>query len=143
MVAPSATPGTNYHFPSPQVVAAEAEMLQIINNHRASLGYPALSRVVTLDLAQRDWAVQMVLSNQCYHGDYGARALSEGYTQFVWGEVGACGHMSAQSAFQGWINSPAHKAIIEECCEMNDVGIGAWRYPNGAYTFWVVLADRD
>jgi uncharacterized protein YkwD len=122
-------------------VAAEAQMYQLINAHRASIGRNQWVRVTSLDLAQRDWSVQMVATNQCYHGDFGARAAQQGYPGWAWGEVGACGYPSAQEAFQGWLNSPGHRGIIEAGDSMDDVGIGAWQYSNGYFQFWAVVGD--
>jgi uncharacterized protein YkwD len=135
------TPVPNYHNPPPAVVAAEAQMYQLINAHRASIGRNQWARVSSLDLAQRDWAVQMVTTNQCYHGDYGGRAAQQGYTGFAWGEVGACGYPTVQEAFQGWLDSPGHRFIIEAGTDMDDVGIGAWQYPNGYFQFWALVGD--
>ena len=140
-VSATATPLPNYHNPSPAVVAAEAEMFQLINQHRAAIGLNQWTRVTSLDLAERSWAVQMAVFNQCYHGDYGARAIAEGYTGWAWGEVGACGYTSAQDAFQGWLDSPGHRGIIEAGTSMDDIGIGAWQYPNGYFTFWALVGD--
>jgi uncharacterized protein YkwD len=140
-VLPTATPLPNYHNPPPAVVGAEAEMFQLINQHRAAIGLNQWTRVTSLDLAERSWAVQMAVFNQCYHGDFGGRAIAEGYTGWAWGEVGACGYTTAQEAFQGWLNSPGHRGIIEAGTSMDDIGIGAWQYPNGYFTFWAVVGD--
>lgn len=138
----TATPIANYHNPPPAVVSAEAQMYQLINAHRASIGLNQWTRVTALDLAERDWALQMAVTDQCYHGDYGQRAMAQGYSGFAWGEVGACGYPTAQEAFQGWLDSPGHRGIIEAGNAMTDVGIGAWQYPNGYFTFWALVGQH-
>jgi uncharacterized protein YkwD len=118
-------------------------MYQLINAHRASMGKNQWARIGALDLAQRDWAMQMATRNECYHGNYGGRALEQGYTGWAWGEAGACGYPTAQEAFQGWLDSPGHRGIIEAGNDMEDVGIGAWQYPNGYFSFWALVGSSD
>ena len=116
-------------------------MVNLINSHRASIGKNQWTRVTALDLAQRSWAYQMVTTNDCRHGDFGARAIEQGYNGFPWGEAGSCGYPSADAAFQGWLDSPGHRGIIEAGTDMDDVGVGAWQYPNGYWQFWALVGD--
>jgi uncharacterized protein YkwD len=117
-------------------------MFTRLNAHRAALGLRQWTRQSPLDLAERDWAVQMAVNNQCYHGDFGGRAIAEGFTGWPWGEAGACGFPDAASALAALLDSPGHRFILEECCDMNVVGVGAARYPNGNWTFWILVGQQ-
>lgn len=132
------TPTPDYRNPRPNILAAEDEMRTLINNHRASRGQQPFLHFVELDRAQRRWAVEMVVTNQCYHGDFGQRAAQEGYTGFAWGEAGSCGYASAADAFQGWLDSPGHRGIVE-AVTMTEFGVGAQTYPNGYWQFWLLV----
>lgn len=138
---PSATPTPGvepWRNPSPAVLAEEETMRQLINAHRVANGQHALLHVPVFDLAQRWWAYEMVTTNNCYHGDYGGRAYSLGYTGFAWGEAGACGYPNAAEALQGWLDSPGHRGIVE-AVTMTEFGVGAWQYPNGYWQHWLLV----
>jgi uncharacterized protein YkwD len=135
---PSATPTPHWTQPPPAVLAEEETMRQLINQHRVSIGLHALLHIEPLDRAQRWWAYDMIAANDCYHGDYGWRALQMGYAGFAWGEAGACGYPNAAEAFQGWLDSPGHRGIVEAVRE-NEFGVGAWQYPNGYWQHWLLV----
>lgn len=115
----------------------ELEVGRLINEHRATVhGYAPYAMRMDLSLAERGWAEYMVSVNGCEHGDYGARALEQGYTGWAWGNIGACGYPNPAETVQGWLDSPGHHGIIDECCNMTEFGVGAAQYANGYWSVW-------
>lgn len=144
--APSVTPGAtatpDYRNPPANILAAEEQMRQLINQHRVANGQQPFLHIGSLDLAQRKWAVIEVVTNQCGHADFGQRAVDEGYLGFPWGEAGSCGYVDAPDALQGWLDSPAHRGIVE-AVTMTEYGVGAQTYPNGRWQFWLLVGCNE
>ena len=125
----------------------EAELLDIVNAKRQELGLSTLITDTTLmqvaEAHSVDMATHYYLSHEDLKGGHaGERITKGGYKWKYWGEVLAGGAMSPREAFDGWMNSPLHKAVIlDEAYQ--EVGIGfATSEENLAHTYYwtVVLA---
>lgn len=124
------------------VAQAELEVARLINLHREIHGageWRQLSWNDSLSRAEHGWAIQMVRDNTCFHGDFGQRAIQEGYQGYAWGNIGSCGYPNPEAAVQGWIDSPGHHSIMDEHPDMTEFGVGGARYPNNYWQFWVTI----
>ena len=106
-IAPTATP----------VADVEGRLHQLINDYRASQGLIVLQVDNRLIEASRIQSRDMATNSFCGHyGSDGSnpfdRMRNAGYPLVIGGEIVACGYSDADDAFQGWLDSPGHHAII-------------------------------
>jgi uncharacterized protein YkwD len=125
-----------------------AEVVSLVNAHRAKLGLAALVVSPTLTAAATWKARHMAAYSYMDHSDPGppvARTMGErfaacGYTQATSGENIAAGYATAQAVVDGWLNSPGHRANIERP-EYRSTGAGAAGAPlSWSQTFGPVAA---
>lgn len=96
-------------------VAVEQELLGVVNEHRASLGYVALEySAVAYEYANKhnDY---MISKGSISHDNFSARATSIA-SQVNAEEIAenvARDYGNAQEAFQGWLSSANHKKTME------------------------------
>lgn len=101
-------------------IAFETEILRLTNEFRVANGLYPVAYNATLSTAARNHNLDMINNNFLSHtGSNGSasydRALAVGYQPYGWGvayvgENIAAGHNSPQAAFNGWLNSPSHRA---------------------------------
>jgi uncharacterized protein YkwD len=125
-----------------------AQVVVLVNAHRAQLGLTALVVSPTLDAAATWKARNMAAYGYMDHADQGQlqartpdqRLAACGYPQAEWGEDLASGYATAQAVVAAWLSSPEHRANIERP-EFRTTGVGA----AGAPVYWAqtfgVLAD--
>jgi uncharacterized protein YkwD len=124
-----------------------AQVVALVNAHRAQLGLAALVVSPTLDAAATWKARNMAAYGYMDHDDRGQlqrtadqRLAACGYPQAEWGEDLASGYATAQAVVAAWLSSPEHRANIERP-EFRTTGVGA----SGAPVYWAqtfgVLAD--
>jgi uncharacterized protein YkwD len=124
-----------------------AQVVALVNAHRAQLGLEALVVSPTLDAAATWKARNMAAFGYLGHDDPGppARTADErmaacGYPEAEWGEDIASGFTTAQAVLDGWLSSPEHRANIE-APQFRATGVGA----AGAPLYWAqtfgVVAD--
>jgi uncharacterized protein YkwD len=140
---PAAAAGTGDCTPAASWPADRADLaaqvVALVNAHRAELGLVALVVSPTLDAAATWKARNMAAYGYMDHGDPGppqARTAAErlaacGYPQAEWGEDLASGYSTAQAVVAGWLSSPEHRANIERP-EFRATGVGA----AGAPVYW-------
>lgn len=130
-------------WPSPSRAAA-AEVVALVNRHRASLGLPALMVSPTLTDAAEWKSGHMNAGAYLGHGDLdypapgqvrspGERIAACGYPGAVWGENVAYGQRSAAEVVAAWLGSAGHRANIENR-GFAATGVGA--SPRGAAFVW-------
>jgi uncharacterized protein YkwD len=108
-----------------------AEVVSLVNQHRASLGLGALAQSPTLTAAAVWKARHMARYGYMSHNDPAppvARSVADrlaacGYTSGGWGENIAYGQRSAASVMQAWLGSPGHRANIERS-SFRAIGVG-------------------
>jgi uncharacterized protein YkwD len=90
------------------------DVLEAINEYRSSVGLPSLSEHQTSEELALSHSAYMVEQNEASHDFFFQRSdyLRENGANTVAENV-AFGFQSAQSALQGWLESPSHKAAIE------------------------------
>lgn len=126
--------------------SGESSLLAEVNAFRGSRG---LSQVVvsdTLTSAAKWMATDMAVNNYFSHTSLDGRTPTQrmsdfGYPAFTtWaGEDLAAGYTSAADVLQGWINSPAHLAVLTNPA-YRTIGIGR-AYSTGSQYHWYWAAD--
>ena len=117
-----------------------AQTIQLVNNHRASLGLRTLVVASALEGSAVWKARHMAMYGYMAHNDPAppvARSIGErmqacGVTG-GWGENIAYGYTTAQAVFNGWLNSSGHRANIEN---PNWTAIGSGAATSSSGTFW-------
>jgi hypothetical protein len=99
--------------------SGESDLLSQVNSFRASRGLSTLVVSDSLTLAAKWMATDMSVNNYFAHTSLDGRSPTQrmadaGYPAFAtWaGEDLAAGYTSAAQVLQGWINSPAHLAVL-------------------------------
>jgi uncharacterized protein YkwD len=135
--------------------AFEQELAELLNSSRAAHNLPPLKRVVELDWAARYHAADMAYDDYFQHDTYDrvdGRVVkycnwnerlvvyySDQYASM--GENIAAGYHTPESVFQGWMNSPAHRANILSP-DFWEFGVGYY-LKDGDYTrYWVMDFGR-
>lgn len=96
-------------------VQVEAVLLQVVNEHRASLGFNALEfSTIAYEYANahNDY---MIAKGGLSHDHFSSRAskiATEADAEYVSENV-AKDYPNAQMAFEGWLNSPNHRKTME------------------------------
>jgi uncharacterized protein YkwD len=141
--APPAAAGVGDCTPTASWPAAStdlaAEVVALVNAHRAQLGLQALVVSPTLEAAATWKARNMAAYDYIDHDDLGspeARTAAEriaacGFVGTEWAEDIATGYATAQAVVDGWLSSPEHRANIERP-EFRATGVGA----AGSPTYW-------
>jgi len=126
--------------------AGESDLLSQVNSFRASRGLSTLVVSDSLTLAAKWMATDMSVNNYFSHTSLDGRSPTQrmadaGYPAFsTWaGEDLAAGYTSAAQVLQGWINSPAHLAVLMNPA-YRAIGIGR-SYSSGSQYGWYWDAD--
>ena len=107
----------------------EARLLVRTNYRRARHGCAALRLNAPLVSAARLHSSRMSGTNDLSHrlageGDLSVRAVNAGYTRWrILAENLAWGQGSPGAVFRAWVNSPEHRANLDNC-RLRDVGFG-------------------
>ena len=137
------TPGSSWPADNASLAS---QVIDLINQHRASLGEGQLATSSALTASAVWKARHMAEFNYFDHDDAGppttttpARSAADrvatcGYTS-SWGENIAYGFPDAASVVNGWLGSPGHKANIENAAYVV-TGVGVATSSSGAI-YWV------
>lgn len=121
----------------PQAKTIEIEILELINNHRLSIGLNPLQNMDAIKSQAYNHTDYMVDNNEVSHANFYARKnyLINNVSAKSVSENVAYGFTSAQSVVNAWLNSEGHKNNIEGnftdfdiSAEKNDEG--KWYYTN-------------
>jgi uncharacterized protein YkwD len=112
------TPDTAWPAARPDLAA---QVVDLINAHRAEIGLRALTVSPTLTAAATWKAQHMAAYSYLAHDDPGPptprtandRIVACGYAGTTWGENIAMGYTTAQAVVDAWLASPGHRANIE------------------------------
>ena len=121
----------------------EADLLRLTNEHRTGMGLVALQLDTTLTRAAVWKARDMARRDYFAHDD---QATATAPARTPWERLSACGwttggsraeniaagYSSAQSVITGWLNSPGHRANIENA-DMRYVGFGVANGTSSTY----------
>ncbi len=95
--------------------AMETEILNLINEHRTNIGLNALKTLNIISGVADGHTNYMIEVNEVNHDNFSQRSqilINEANAKSV-GENVAYGFTTAQGVVNGWLNSDAHKKIIE------------------------------
>jgi len=117
------------------ILAVENELFRLTNEHRGSIGLPALAEDPQTRNVARGQSAHMAVHDFFSHTNPegegpGDRLSRAGVHWRSYGENIAAGYPSAAAAFQAWLSSPGHRANIEGT-GWTHVGNGYWE---GRYT---------
>ncbi len=122
---------------TPQAKKIEVEILELINNHRLSLGLNPLNDMTIVKSVAYNHTDYMVDNNVVSHDNFFTRSnyLKENIGAKKVSENVAYGYTSAQSVVNAWMRSEGHKANIEGDFSNFDVSAekneeGKWYYTN-------------
>jgi uncharacterized protein YkwD len=125
------TPGTDWGTLRQDLAT---QVVQLVNQHRASLGLAQLVVTTPLTNAAIWKSRHMAYYRYMQHNDPAPpvartpsdRLLACGYpsTSAGWGENIAYGYPTASAVMQGWLNSPGHRANIENA-SFRAIGVSA------------------
>ena len=126
--------------------SGEADLLAQVNGFRAARGLPTLVVSDTLTAAAKWMATDLATNNYFSHTSLDGRSPTQrmadaGYPAFsTWaGEDLAAGYTGAAQVLNGWINSPAHLAVLTNPA-YHAIGIGR-SYASGSTYGWYWDAD--
>ncbi|MER6344308.1 CAP domain-containing protein [Streptomyces sp. NPDC001595] len=116
--------------------AAEAEVLQLVNEERAKAGCRPVAANSALSKLARDFSEDMAARDFFDHTDPGGatpwdRAEKAGISD-LGGENIARGQSDAAAVMEAWMNSPGHRANILNC-EFTTLGVGVHFGPGGPW----------
>jgi uncharacterized protein YkwD len=121
-----------------------AQVVDLINAHRAGMGLAPLKVSPTLTAAATWKARHMAAYGYMTHDDPGPptqrtagdRLAACGYPSATWGENIAMGYTTAQTVVDGWLASPGHRANIERADYVaTGVGVAGTEQPYWAESF--------
>lgn len=93
----------------------ESDILELVNAHRSSIGLTTLTKMDLVSGVSDGHTEYMIETGQISHDNFDERAqelMDKAGAKSV-GENVAYGYTTAESVVKGWLNSPEHKAIIE------------------------------
>jgi uncharacterized protein YkwD len=122
------TPGTDWGTPRPDFAT---RVVDLVNQHRASRGLSQLS-VATAPTNSAVWKARHMARYLYMTHDDPAPPVARTTVQRMeacgvtggWGENIAYGYASPEAVMQGWLNSPGHRANIENA-SYRTIGVGA------------------
>jgi uncharacterized protein YkwD len=93
----------------------ESEILDLVNAHRSSIGLDTLSRMDIISGVADGHTNYMIEVGEVNHDNFSQRSqnLMDNAGAVSVGENVAYGFNTAQGVLNAWLNSPEHKAIIE------------------------------
>lgn len=126
----------------PASTDAAGRVVVLVNQHRATIAAPPLGDQAQLQVAAAWKAQHMAFYRYMAHDDpapplarsWAARVRDAGYTQGYMGENVAMGYSTPEMVVQGWLNSPGHRANIENAA-YSASGVGAARNASGEW-YW-------
>ena len=125
--------------------AQESDLVSVVNSFRSSHGLARLAVSDTLTFAAKWMATDMAVYNYFSHTSRDGRAAVQRMTdagypgpQTYTGENMAAGYASASAVLSGWINSPAHYAVLTNP-NYRAIGVGRAQSDSSSYqNYWVM-----
>jgi uncharacterized protein YkwD len=124
--------------------AEQARIVELTNQARAANGLPPVSANAALDASAEAYSLAMATGNFFSHtgqdgSTFSSRNEAAGYTGWTWmAENIAAGYQSADEVFQGWMNSPGHRANILSA-SAREIGVGHAYGPASTYKhYWTM-----
>jgi len=109
------TPEEQIIVDSQNVIAVEAELLTVVNNHRTAMGLNTLYYSTVAHEYANEHTNYMIAKGNLSHDNFSVRASNisaEESAEYVAENV-AKDYDNASEAFEGWFNSASHKTTME------------------------------
>ena len=140
---PNPTPTTT--LPPSTASSVQTQVVQIVNQHRAAAGLPALAVNTKLTAAAQshsaDQAARRTMTHTGANGSNpGQRMTAAGYVWRAWGENVAAGQRSATDVMSAWMGSAPHKANILSA-NVTEIGVAAVASSDGTL-YWTMDLGR-
>lgn len=121
----------------------ELEILDLINQHRSTLGLNTLEQLNVISNVADTHTSYMIENDQVSHDNFNQRValLTSNANAKNVGENVAYGFHSAQGVVSGWLNSEAHRAIIENS-EYTHFGIAIEKNTSGRNYFTQIFIEK-
>ena len=94
----------------------ETKTMEVINNYRESIGLNRLSKIDLISTQAETHTDYIITKGKISHDNFNSRAnyLRKKLPAKSVGENVASGFSSAKAVVNAWLNSPTHRAIIED-----------------------------
>ena len=126
----------------PETKVIEIEILELLNNHRLSIGLNPLKSMSTIKAQAYGHTGYMIDNSEVSHDGFLAR--KEALTSYTGasrvGENVAYAYSSPESVVNAWINSDGHRQIIEG--DYTDFDISAEKDTNGKYYYTNIFIKK-
>ena len=118
--------------PAGDARANEAQVIQLTNDARAAAGCPPLTNNDRLHNAALAHSTDMAVNDYFSHTSLDGSSMvdrieREGYSWRRLAENIAAGYRTPQAVVNGWMNSPGHRANIENC-DLTEIGVGFYDF---------------
>lgn len=137
------TGGTNTDNPS---LTKTEQFMELINNHRISIGLQALVHDEELADIAIIHSVNMATGVTPFGHDGFSSRCAEGRLMLgggnLCGENVAMGQKTVNAAFTAWMNSPGHRANIEQP-RVTHTGFGYAQSTNGTYYWTQIFIEKN
>jgi uncharacterized protein YkwD len=125
--------------PAPAPSGPAAQVVALVNQHRAAAGVAPVTMHPALNSAAQNHSSYQAAANTMTHDgaggtDAGDRIAASGYDWGLWGENVASGQPDAASVMQAWMNSTGHRKNILDP-RFTDIGVGI-AYSASGVSFW-------
>jgi uncharacterized protein YkwD len=122
----------------------ETKIMDLINAHRKSINLSELSPMNIVSSVADGHTNYMIVNGEVSHDNFAQRAatLQQNANANKVGENVAYGFGTAEGAVNGWLNSPAHKAIIETE-EYTHFGISTDKDSSGRNYFTHIFIQKN
>lgn len=121
----------------------ELEILDLINQHRSELGLHTLEQLNVVSNVADTHTSYMIENDQVSHDNFNQRVallMSNANAKNV-GENVAYGYHTAQGVVSGWLNSEAHRTILENS-EYTHFGIAIEKNASGRNYFTQIFIEK-
>ena len=122
----------------------EFEILELVNDHRESIGIRKLNTLNTISLEAIPHTNYMLSQGEASHDNFEDRFLNlrMNADAVKVSENVAYGYSTAQAVVNAWLRSPRHKEIIENI-EFTDFGISTKANVDGKNYFTHIFIKRE
>lgn len=131
---------TSSFVPATKVI--EIEILELLNDHRLSIGLNPLKNMSTIKAHAYGHTDYMIDKNEVSHDNFFSRkeSLSNKTGASRVGENVAYAYSSSESVVNAWLNSEGHRNIIEG--DYTDFDISAEQDDNGKYYYTNIFIKK-
>lgn len=118
----------------PDLGAAQAEVVRLVNAHRAMMGYAPLSVHPSLQSTAQGWSQQMANQQSMVHSTtFCNQTFQMGFRRCA-ENIARTGSPSAQGVMDAWMNSQGHRANILNP-NLTSIGVGIVQGSDGRW-YW-------